>query len=85
MIQLDFDRVFKRPNPLHLIQKCSSKIDDNGGVDVLITPVAISTAPKIEDCLVNVEINNNNFVSAYVNDVLTVPASLAGESYTFFI
>ena len=83
MIQLDFDRVFKRPNPLHLIKTCSSKTDDNG-VDVLITPVAISTAPKIEDCLATNVNESNNFVNAYVNDVLTIPASLAGK-YNIFL
>ncbi|CAI2173873.1 20361_t:CDS:10 [Funneliformis geosporum] len=80
MIQKDFDRVFKRPNPLHFIKKGTSSIDDDG-VDILLTPVAISTAPKIEDCLetnVSVDNNSSNFVNAYVNDVLTVPASLAG-------
>ncbi|CAG8639028.1 7014_t:CDS:10 [Funneliformis caledonium] len=80
MIQSDFDRVFKRPNPLHFIKKDTLKIDDDG-VDVLITPVAISTAPKIENCSetnVSVGNNSNDFVNAYVNDVLTVPASLAG-------
>jgi aspartyl-tRNA(Asn)/glutamyl-tRNA(Gln) amidotransferase subunit A len=81
MIQSDFDRVFKRPNPLHLINKESSKSDEK--VDVLITPVAISTAPKIEECLATNVNENNNFVNAYVNDVLTIPASLAGKSKIF--
>src|SRR5438045_6979588 len=59
MIQSDFDRVFKRPNPLHLINKDLLKFDVNE-VDVLITPVAISTAPKIKDCLAtNVNESNN--------------------------
>src|SRR4051794_18900655 len=75
MIQSDFDRVFKRPNPLN---KGSSKFEDNE-VDILITPVAISTAPKIKDCLATNVNESNNFVNAYVNDVLTIPASLAGK------
>ncbi|RIA96316.1 amidase signature enzyme [Glomus cerebriforme] len=74
MIKSDFDRVFKRPNPLHPIKK-DLKFDDDNKVDVLITPVAISTAPKVEDCLTT---NVNNFVNTYVNDVLVMPASLAG-------
>ncbi|GBB98326.1 hypothetical protein RclHR1_00320021 [Rhizophagus clarus] len=76
MVKLDFDRVFKRPNPLHFTKK-DSKCNENK-VDVLITPVTISTAPKIEDCLTNNTSNINNFINTYVNDVLVVPASLAG-------
>jgi Asp-tRNA(Asn)/Glu-tRNA(Gln) amidotransferase A subunit family amidase len=74
MVKSDFDRVFKRPNPLHFTKK-DSKCNENQ-VDVLITPVTISTAPKIEDFLTA---NVNNFVNTYVNDVFVVPASLAGK------
>ncbi|CAB4399198.1 unnamed protein product [Rhizophagus irregularis] len=73
MVKSDFDRVFKRPNPLRFTKKDSGCNENK--VDVLITPVTISTAPKIEDCLTT---NVNNFINTYVNDVFVVPASLAG-------
>lgn len=77
MVKSDFDRVFKRPNPLRFTKK-DSRCNENK-VDVLITPVTISTAPKIEDCLTT---NVNNFINTYVNDVFVVPASLAGKFRT---
>lgn len=53
----DFDRVF------------SAREGNETGVDVLIHPSAIQTAPELEaDC----------GAETYVQDVLTVPASLAG-------
>lgn len=42
------------------------------GVDVLLHPSAVGTAPSLD----NVE--NMDELEAYVQDVLTVPASLAG-------
>ncbi|RUS27201.1 LOW QUALITY PROTEIN: hypothetical protein BC938DRAFT_483598 [Jimgerdemannia flammicorona] len=49
------------------------------GVHVLLTPAAISTALKIQDCFPSANgISNANSVDAYVGDVMTVPASLAG-------
>ena len=43
------------------------------GVDVLIHPSAIRTAP-----ILGLDNPENSTLSAYVQDVLTVPASLAG-------
>ncbi|CAG8797857.1 29412_t:CDS:2, partial [Racocetra persica] len=108
MVQSDFDSVFRRPNPLHLIKNELSlynrnddeilEISDqlrkkNNGVDVIMTPVAISTSPKAKDshsssflsnsssCTSTDDTRNldgdNSFVNAYVNDIFTTPANLA--------
>ncbi|CAG8656125.1 16664_t:CDS:2, partial [Racocetra fulgida] len=93
------------PNPLHLVKNGLSlynrnndeilEISDqlrkkNNGVDVIMTPVAISTSPKTKDssflsnsssCTSTDDTRNldgdNSFVNAYVNDVFTIPANLA--------
>lgn len=101
MVQSDFDYVFRRPNPLHLVKNESSFCNCNNdeifeisnklrkeshGVDVIITPVAISTSPKVKDSLSSSFLSNSDntkslddsFVNAYVNDVFTIPANLAG-------
>ena len=41
-------------------------------MDVLVHPSTVGTAPRLEDAV------NMNELEAYVQDVLTVPASLAG-------
>ncbi|CAG8825468.1 24333_t:CDS:2, partial [Gigaspora margarita] len=102
MVQSDFDSVFRRPNPLHLVKnelssfyncnndeifEISNKLrKENHGVDVIMTPVAISTSPKVKDSLSSSFLSNldntksldDSFVNAYVNDVFTIPANLAG-------
>ena len=69
LVRSDFDRVFRTPNPLSSSppSQISSNIDS---VDVLIHPSAIRTAPVLSDPASGLE--------SYVQDVLTVPASLAG-------
>ncbi|RMZ32823.1 hypothetical protein D0859_03046 [Hortaea werneckii] len=80
LVQRDFDRVFARPNPLH--------DDHNGGgstapgsrrepdeadvVDIILTPTAPTLPPTLE------EVRRQSPVESYMNDVFTVPASLAG-------
>lgn len=44
---------------------------DQPGVDIIVHPTAIQPAPLIDD-------NTKQGLDAYVQDVLTVPASLAG-------
>ncbi|RIB27264.1 amidase signature domain-containing protein [Gigaspora rosea] len=103
MVQSNFDSVFRRPNPLHLVKNESSSFynrnsdeifeisnklrNESHGVDVIMTPVAISTSPKVKDSLSSSFLSNsdnaknlddNSFVNAYVNDVFTIPANLAG-------
>ncbi|OCH96291.1 amidase signature enzyme [Obba rivulosa] len=65
LIKADFDRVFAVPNVL------SSGETPEDGVHVLLHPSAIRTAPPLDE-------GQNADLGAYVQDVLTVPASLAG-------
>lgn len=86
LVQNDFDNTFTRPNPLASSPSSSSssqtstaeptpqKHPDNLGVDVLISP----TAPSYPPHLSSLTDPNIPPVNAYINDVFTVPASLAG-------
>lgn len=67
-IKNEFNSVFKFPN-LSIIDNI--EIVENG-VDVIISPVAINTAPSLK------KFQNQKPTEAYVNDAFTVPASLAG-------
>ncbi|KAK9454317.1 amidase signature domain-containing protein [Dipodascopsis uninucleata] len=68
-IQYDFDRVFTLKNPLETKSVAQNPIT----VDFLVTPCSIDTAPSLDDVF-----SQKSPLDAYVNDVLTVPASLAG-------
>jgi len=68
LVQQDFDAVFSNPNPLH-----GKTVDYDQKVDILLTPAAVGTAPVLDDVRVN-----KNPVEECVNDVMTIPASLAG-------
>jgi len=82
MVQRDFDRVFKKQNPLRApVQFDLSDVDERvemenklgpAQVDVLICPTAPTLPPLLE------EVNKQESVDSYMNDVFTVPASLAG-------
>ena len=63
-IRDDFMRVFRVPNPLAL-----SAVANDPGVHVLLHPSAIRTAPHLDE---------QAGLDTYTQDVLTVPASLAG-------
>ena len=69
LVQQDFDGVFALPNPL-----LDTKEGDKGdkGVDVLVSPTAPTLPPTLE------AVQNQTPLDAYMNDVFTVPASLAG-------
>jgi aspartyl-tRNA(Asn)/glutamyl-tRNA(Gln) amidotransferase subunit A len=69
LVRRDFDRVFRVPNVLSA--HCET---DQTGVDVLIHPSAIRTAPMLDGESVGSKYN----LDSYLQDVLTVPASLAG-------
>ena len=69
LIKNDFDRVFSIPNYF----SDSPALKNPTGVDVLIHPSAIQTAP-----ILGLDGPEESALSAYVQDVLTVPASLAG-------
>ena len=80
LVQQDFDRVFIQSN---LLSHKSSAVEN--GVHVILTPCAMSSAPTIEDCLPDSDKREDDdtdkhtgAVDSYVNDVMTIPASLAG-------
>lgn len=66
MIRDDFDRTFRTG---HLQRPSAAAQAD--GVDILIHPSAIRTAPLLG-------VTGTSEVDDYVQDILTVPASLAG-------
>ncbi len=82
LVRRDFNRVFALANPLHEPETFdlteldeSVAMEDKWGpeeVDFLLCPTAPTLAPRLEDVL------NQTSVDAYMNDVFTVPASLAG-------
>ena len=69
LVRQDFDRVFRAPNVLSVHPETNQ-----AGVDVLIHPSAIRTAPRLDG---DGTISKSN-LDSYLQDVLTVPASLAG-------
>lgn len=82
LVQRDFDRVFKVANPLGDGEQFDltdlpedTMLADKRGppqVDFLLCPTAPTLPPRIKD------VKNQTPVESYMNDVLTVPASLAG-------
>ncbi|KAK0239268.1 amidase signature domain-containing protein [Armillaria nabsnona] len=66
LVRDDFNRVFRMPNV-----RLPNQIPNADGVDVLMHPSAIRTAPPLDG-------TDSSGLEAYVQDVLTVPASLAG-------
>ncbi|KAI8605131.1 glutamyl-tRNA amidotransferase subunit A [Dissophora ornata] len=71
IIRKDFDNIFARPN---MITGSLPGDDDAQKVHALLTPVAVTTAPKLEDVVGD----HINPVNAYLDDIFTIPASLAG-------
>ncbi|KAI4929851.1 hypothetical protein J4E85_004472 [Alternaria conjuncta] len=69
LVQQDFNGVFASPNPL---LDAEETVAETEGVDVIICPTAPSTAPSLA------EVEDQDPVHSYMNDVFTVPASLAG-------
>ena len=82
LVQRDFDRVFRLANPLYDEQQFDLSemeadvlLQDKLGpdqVDFLLCPTAPTFAPRLED------VRQQTPVEVYMNDVFTVPASLAG-------
>lgn len=70
LVQQDFDKVFARPNPL--FESEVSPAESKEGVDVILCPTAPSMAPLLS------EVETQDPIHSYMNDVFTVPASLAG-------
>jgi aspartyl-tRNA(Asn)/glutamyl-tRNA(Gln) amidotransferase subunit A len=69
LVRRDFDRVFRAPNVLSAPSETSTS-----GVDILIHPSAIRTAPRLDED----RNESKSILDSYLQDVLTVPASLAG-------
>lgn len=82
LVQRDFDRIFKLENPLYESEPFdlsdmaeSTGLEDKRGpvqVDFLLCPTAPTFPPKLS------EVETQSSVDGYMNDVFTVPASLAG-------
>ena len=82
LVRRDFNRVFALENPLHERETFSLsdlpetiELEDKWGpeeVDFLLCPTAPTLAPKLA------EVMDQASVDSYMNDVFTVPASLAG-------
>ncbi|KAL4904239.1 hypothetical protein BDW74DRAFT_33499 [Aspergillus multicolor] len=70
LVRRDFDAVFSATHPLAAE---SPKVDSEAGVDVLICPTAPSPPPPPSEAT-----TARSPLDAYINDVFTVPASLAG-------
>ncbi|PWW75547.1 Glutamyl-tRNA amidotransferase subunit A, mitochondrial [Tuber magnatum] len=71
IVQRDFSNAFAQPN--YLTTDNPEEGRGGEGVDVLIAPCSLSKAPFLEDVKMQ-----KSPLDSYVNDVLTVPASLAG-------
>ena len=71
IVQRDFDQVFALQNPL--LNNHNAAVDEEDGkVDLLLAPTAPTLPPTIE------ELKRQTTLESYMNDVFTVPASLAG-------
>lgn len=69
LVQDGFNAVFDMQNPL--LQEREGTVRETG-VDVILCPTAPSLPPTLKD------VQEHDPLQAYVNDVFTVPASLAG-------
>lgn len=76
LVRNDFDLAFRAEHPLALGPYNIEQQTRQSGVDVLICPTAPSPPPTISDVM-SAEATRSP-LDAYVNDVFTVPASLAG-------
>lgn len=74
LVQADFAALFRAPHPLSTHTHPAISPPDNG-VDLILHPTAISTAPHLPS---TVEAANVPGGTEYMQDLLTVPASLAG-------
>ncbi|KAI9820293.1 MAG: Trimeric GatFAB AmidoTransferase(AdT) complex subunit [Pycnora praestabilis] len=70
LVQQDFDRIFALPNPLFDAQE--QQRYDPEQIDILVCPTAPTFPPTLDS------LENQEPVETYMNDVFTVPASLAG-------
>ena len=71
LVQQDFNNVFATSNPL-FEHETTSQGEQTEKVDVILCPTAPSMAPSLS------EVETQDPIHSYMNDVFTVPASLAG-------
>lgn len=69
LIQEEFDQVFKQPN---LLYNNSQEEGKEERAHVLLVPSATSAAPTLS------QVKNGTGIQEYINDVMTLPANLAG-------
>ncbi|KAF9494899.1 amidase signature enzyme [Pleurotus eryngii] len=70
LVRDDFNKTFRSPD-VRFVESPLAAAPDQPGVDIIVHPTAIQPAPLIDG-------NVKQGLDAYVQDVLTVPASLAG-------
>ena len=68
LVQGDFDAAFRAGNPV----ASSTSSSPSTGVDLLVCPTSASPPPRLSS------VQGLEEVNAYLTDVFTVPASLAG-------
>jgi aspartyl-tRNA(Asn)/glutamyl-tRNA(Gln) amidotransferase subunit A len=74
LVQQDFNAVFAAKHPLEV--EHADKVTRDHDVDVIICPTAPSSPPRLSDLMS--KSGKQSPLDAYVTDVFTVPASLAG-------
>ncbi|KAJ5152816.1 Glutamyl-tRNA(Gln) amidotransferase subunit A [Penicillium canariense] len=73
LVQQDFNAVFTATHPLAAADAPETARSGTADVDVIVCPTAPSPPPRLSDVSAD-----SSPLDAYVNDVFTVPASLAG-------
>lgn len=73
LVQQDFNTVFAAAHPFAATEVSETERSADADVDVIVCPTAPSAPPRISDVSAG-----SSPLDAYVNDVFTVPASLAG-------
>ncbi|RAL04400.1 glutamyl-tRNA(Gln) amidotransferase subunit HER2 [Aspergillus ibericus CBS 121593] len=76
LVQHDFNAVFRACQPLNSPGLGKNLDSGEAGVDVLVCPTAPSPPPRISSLMGHGATTSS--LEAYVNDIFTVPASLAG-------
>ncbi|KAJ5652550.1 Glutamyl-tRNA(Gln) amidotransferase subunit A [Penicillium longicatenatum] len=76
LVRQDFDAVFHASNPLATNDLDTGRPESSDNVDVLVCPTAPSPPPRLSD--ITGSSAGASPLNSYVNDVFTVPASLAG-------
>ena len=69
LVQRDFDKVFRSSNPLLDGESC---FNDDAGVDFIVAPTTPTFPPTLSS------LKSKSPIDTFADDVLTVPASLAG-------